>query len=48
MLTLAIEFLFGDITELRFAADLFSGDPAGVFGQFGDRDRFVVSLTHTF
>ena len=48
MLTLAVELLFGDATKLRFAADLFSGDPAGVFGQFHDRDRLVISLTHTF
>ena len=48
MLTLAVTFLFGDATKLRLAADFFSGDPAGVFGQFDPRDRFVVSLTHTF
>lgn len=48
MFMLALEFLFGDATRLRLGADFFSGDSGGAFGQFEDRDRFVVTLTHTF
>ena len=48
MYSLALEFTFGDNTKLRLAADGFSGESTGIFGQFAGRDRFTVSLAHTF
>ena len=48
MYSLALEFAFGDSTRLRLAADGFSGDSTGIFGQFADRDRVTIGLTHTF
>jgi len=48
MYSLALEFAFGDSTRLRLAADGFSGDSTGIFGQFADRDRITIGLTHIF
>ena len=48
MFTFAVEYSFGDATKLRLSADVFDGDPAGLFGQFADRDRVVIGLTHSF
>lgn len=48
MYSLALEFAFSDSTRLRLAADGFSGNPTGIFGQFADRDRVTIGLTHTF
>ena len=48
MYSLAIEYAYDDNTKLRLAADAFSGDSAGVFGQFSDRDRITIELNHTF
>lgn len=48
MYSLALDFALGDSTELRVAADAFDGRATGIFGQFRDRDRFTLELTHTF
>jgi hypothetical protein len=48
MYSVALEFSFGDSTRLEFAANAFSGSPTGIFGQFADRDRVTIGLTHTF
>ncbi len=48
MYSLAIEYAIDDNTTVKFAADGFSGDPTGLFGQFAERDRITLGLTHTF
>ncbi len=48
MVSLALEFKPGDNTRLRLAADGFSGDPRGLFGQFLDRDRVTLQWLYTF
>jgi len=48
MVSLAVEFRLGDATEIRLAADSFSGNATGLLGQFSDKDRITLRLTHTF
>ena len=48
MYSLALGFAFGDSTELKLAAEAFDGLASGIFGQFRDRDRITLGLTHTF
>jgi hypothetical protein len=48
MYSVALEFAFGDSTRLQIAANAFSGAPSGIFGQFAERDRVTIGLTHTF
>lgn len=43
-----VEYAFSDSTSLSASAEFFSGTPAGLFGQFRDRDRYVLTLRHTF
>jgi hypothetical protein len=44
----ALTYQLGDNTTVRLAADTFYGDRDGVFGQFADRDRITLALSHTF
>lgn len=48
MYSLALGFVLNDSTELSIAADAFDGQATGIFGQFRDRDRITLELTHTF
>lgn len=45
---LSVEYQFNDSTSIELAAQYFSGIEAGLFGQFRERDRIVLSLSHTF
>ena len=46
--TLSLDYALGDASTLRLAAEWFSGVRVGLFGQFSDRDRIVLSFQHTF
>ncbi len=48
MYSLALGFALGDSTEVTISADAFEGNVTGIFGQFRDRDRITLELTHTF
>ena len=45
---LSIEYDINDSTAVELAAQYFSGVDEGLFGQFRDRDRITLSLSHTF
>ncbi len=45
---LSIEYALNDSTSIELAAQSFSGARNGLFGQFEDRDRITLSLSHTF
>lgn len=44
----ALEYQLTDNTTVRLAADAFYGNRDGVFGQFADRDRVTLAVSHTF
>ena len=44
----SLEHEINDSTSIELAAQFFSGIEAGLFGQFRDRDRLTLSLSHTF
>lgn len=44
----SVKYQINDSTSIGIAAQLFSGIDAGLFGQFRDRDRLTLSLSHTF
>lgn len=44
----SVAYEFGNDTEMQLRFETFSGDRLGLFGQFGDRDRFIASLRHYF
>lgn len=46
--SVGLSYAFSDSTSIRLGADYFSGSPSGLFGQFADRDRITIGLTHTF
>jgi len=48
MASASFQYLPTDNTRLRLAFDSFSGNAAGVFGQFSNGDRITFSLEHTF
>lgn len=43
---LSVEYAFSDSTTITLAAQQFSGSDVGLFGQFADRDRILLSLRH--
>jgi len=43
-----VDYALNDSTSIRFAAEQFRGTPAGLFGQFADRDRITLGIRHTF
>jgi hypothetical protein len=43
-----MKYYFEDDTELVLGADVFSGDPSGIYGQFEQNDRVFVSLLRYF
>ena len=45
---LSIEYTINDSTSVELAAQYFRGVDEGLFGQFRDRDRITLSLSHTF
>lgn len=48
LLRAALEYQLADNTKVRLAAESFYGNRDGVFGQFADRDRVTLALSHTF
>ena len=46
--SLSVEYAFSDSTTLELAAQAFSGNDGGLFGQFAERDRIIISLRHIF
>ena len=46
--SLSVEYAFSDSTVIEFAAQSFSGNETGLFGQFAERDRILVSVRHVF
>ena len=46
--SVGIEYALNDNTSVKLSAEYSSGAPAGLFGQFADRDRITVNLSHTF
>jgi hypothetical protein len=44
----SIEYAINDDTSVEIAAQVFSGVDEGLFGQFTDRDRILLVLSHTF
>lgn len=46
--SLGVDYALNDSTSIRFAAEQFRGTPAGLFGQFADRDRITLGIRHTF
>lgn len=48
MYSLALGVAIGDSTKVKLAAEGFDGPASGIFGQFHDRDRVTLGLTHTF
>ena len=45
---LSIEYTISDSTSIELAAQYFSGVEEGLFGQFRNRDRITLGLSHTF
>ena len=45
---LSIEYEFSSGTAVELAAQFFTGVEEGLFGQFAERDRITLSLSHTF
>lgn len=45
---ISVDYAVNDATNVRLEAQWFSGIDTGLFGQFSDRDRIVLALTHTF
>lgn len=45
---ISIEYAINDDTSIELAAQAFSGIDEGLFGQFADSDRIILSLRHTF
>jgi hypothetical protein len=48
LLSTALRYDIGEDTNLRLAAESFSGTRRGLFGQFADRDRVTIQLEHIF
>jgi hypothetical protein len=48
LFSLGVDYIMNDSTSIELAAQHFSGVQQGLFGQFADRDRIVISLVHTF
>lgn len=48
MASASLQYLPTDNTRLRLALDSFSGNAAGIFGQFSKGERITLSLEHTF
>lgn len=46
--SLSLEYAFSDSFTIELAAQSFSGNDTGLFGQFAERDRVLVSLRHVF
>ncbi|MEM1263503.1 MAG: DUF1302 family protein [Pseudomonadota bacterium] len=45
---ITMEYALSDATRLSFGINRFQGNRAGLFGQFADRDRITVRLSHAF
>lgn len=48
LVSLGVAYDLSDSTSVKFSAEHSSGMPEGLFGQFTDRDRLTVNLSHTF
>ncbi len=48
LLSLGAEYAVNDSMSIELAAQSFSGTASGLFGQFSERDRVMLSLTYTF
>ena len=46
--SLSLEYAFNENTTFELTVQQFSGDEAGLFGQFADRNRVLLSLRHIF
>ena len=46
--SLSIEYTLSDSTSIELAAHAFGGSSEGLFGQFAERDRITLSLSHIF
>ena len=46
--SVGFEYTLSDSTSLELSAQFFSGAAEGLFGQFTDRDRITLSLSHIF
>ncbi len=44
----SIGWSVGSNSLIRLSADAFTGTPAGLFGQFAERDRIVLGIEHVF
>lgn len=44
----SVAYALDESTTIRLGADYFAGTAAGLFGQFADRDRVTVKLSHIF
>jgi len=48
MTSFSIDYAVTESLSLELAGQSFSGTRAGLFGQFRDRDRFTLTIRHTF
>ncbi|MEM1089682.1 MAG: DUF1302 family protein [Pseudomonadota bacterium] len=48
LVSLSADYAINDSTSVELAMQSFSGRASGLFGQFSQQDRVMVSLTHTF
>jgi hypothetical protein len=46
--SISIAYTLSDSTSVELGAENYSGTAEGLFGQFADRGRVVVTLRHTF
>lgn len=48
LVSFSLSYSTGGNTQVRLQADSFSGSADGLFGQFAERDRVVISVEHVF